>query len=673
MQKNFTNRLINETSPYLLQHAHNPVDWHAWNDETLDKARSTGKMMLVSIGYSSCHWCHVMERESFEDESIAKLMNENFICVKVDREERPDVDQVYMNAVQLITGSGGWPLNAFTMPDGKPFFGGTYFRKEQWRELLQNIALLYETRQEDLEAQAGELTKGVVESELISPVKEEAEISREDISMMAKKMKSSFDTVNGGSLGAPKFPLPNNYRFLLNYYFHEKDEEVLGHIKLTLRKMAFGGIYDQVGGGFARYSVDTKWKVPHFEKMLYDNAQLVTLYSEAYLATGESLFKQTIKETLRFINREMTHSSGGFYSALDADSEGEEGKYYTWKESEIDQLLPDKSDILKRFYQVGREGEWENGKNILLRSSTEDEFAAGMGMEKASFSKFMKDSKKALLKERSKRVRPGLDDKILASWNALMLKGYLKGYQALEEEKYLESALNSYSFLSEELEREDGGLHHAWKDGKASINGFLEDYCFYIDALIELYQVTFDENYLHKAILFTEYAIENFYSEENGLFYFTSKKDRELIARKTELHDTVIPSSNSAMANVLYKLGHLADKPGYIDISKLMYRTVRKDMLKYSSAYTNWGILGIRLSRNHYNVAITGKEFKALASGIRKQYLPNILLTASGKESDLPLLKGRMDSEKSRIFVCTGKSCKLPVENIRDALNMIKS
>ncbi len=673
MSKKTTNKLIHETSPYLLQHAHNPVDWHAWNDETLDKARSTGKMMLVSIGYSSCHWCHVMERESFEDESIATLMNDNFICVKVDREERPDVDQVYMNAVQLITGSGGWPLNAFTLPDGKPFFGGTYFRKEQWRELLQNIALLYETRKEDLEDQAGALTKGVVESELINPVIEEAEISREDISMMTEKMKSSFDTVNGGSLGAPKFPLPNNYRFLLNYYFHEKDEKILEHIKLTLRKMAFGGIYDQIGGGFARYSVDTIWKVPHFEKMLYDNAQLVTLYSEAYLATGDSLFKQTIKETLKFINREMTHPSGGFYSALDADSEGEEGKYYTWTESEIEELLPDKADIVKRFYQIGREGEWENGKNILLRSSTEDEFAAGMGMDKVSFSKFIKDSKKVLLKERSKRVRPGLDDKILTSWNALMLKGYLKAYQALKEDKYLEEAVKNYEFLAEELEKKDGGLFHTWKDGKASINGFLEDYCFYIDALIELYQNTFDEDFLHKAIIVTEYAIENFYSEKNGLFFFTSKKDRQLIARKTELHDTVIPSSNSTMANVLYKLAQLADRSDYLDISKLMYRTVRKDMLKYSSAYTNWGILGIRLSRKHYNVAITGKEFKALASGIRKKYLPNILLTASEKESDLPLLKGRSDDKKSRIFVCTGKSCKLPVENVKDALDMIKS
>jgi len=488
---------------------------------------------------------------------------------------------------------------------------------------------------------------------------------------MVERMKSSFDTVNGGTMGAPKFPLPNNYRFLLNYHFHERDEEVLQHVKLTLRKMAFGGIYDQIGGGFARYSVDSSWKVPHFEKMLYDNAQLVTLYSEAYLATREPLFKETVKETLTFIHREMTHPSGGFYSALDADSEGEEGKYYTWIKSEIDELLPEKADILKRFYQVGENGEWENGKNILLRISTEDEFAAGMGMDKTSFSKFMKVSKKALLNERSKRISPGLDDKVLTSWNALMLKGYLKAYKALAEKKYLERALKNYDFISKELEKKEGGLYHTWKDGKASINGFLEDYCFYIDALIELYQVTFDENYLYKATRFTEYTIENFYDEKNGLFFFTSKKDRKLIARKTDLHDTVIPSSNSTMANVLYKLGHLADKPDYIDISELMYRTVRNDMVKYPSSYTNWGILGIRHSRNHYNVAITGKEFEAMASGLRKQYLPNILIAASGSESGLPLLEDRFEDAKTRIFVCSGKSCKLPVEKVEDAMAII--
>lgn len=655
----------------MLQHAYNPVDWHPWNDDTLDEARKLGKMMLVSIGYSACHWCHVMERESFEDEAIARIMNENFICVKVDREERPDVDQVYMNAVQLITGSGGWPLNVFTLPDGKPFFGGTYFRKDQWAELLQNIGLLFETRRKDLEAQAEELTKGVIRTDLIAAPDKESGIDPEDGRVMTTKLKSRFDKSHGGSQGAPKFPLPVNYLFLLNYSYFEGDREVTDHIDLTLKRMALGGIYDQLGGGFARYSVDTIWKVPHFEKMLYDNAQLVSLYSRAFKATGNSLHKETVKETLKFIKREMTHPAGGFYSALDADSEGVEGKFYTWTADEIDALLGKRSGFIKKFYQVEGLGKWEDGQSILMRSGTAKEFAAVIGTDTASFKKLLNGSKKVLLRERNKRVRPGLDNKILTSWNALMIKGHVDAYRALDEKKYLERALKNQAFIEKHLAREDGGLYHTWKDYKASVNGFLEDYCFYIDALLELYQVTFDEAFLQRASGLAAYTVENFLNKENGLFFFTSKQDRELIARKTEVHDSVIPSGNSAMAIALFNLGHLTDKPEYIEMSEMMYRAIRNDMLKYPSAYANWGILGLKLSRPHFNVAITGKEAPGLASALQRNYLPNILVAGTESGSKLPLLEGRHDEQRTRIFVCSGKSCKLPVEKVMDAINLI--
>jgi len=668
MTSKHPNRLIHESSPYLLQHAYNPVDWHPWNEETLEVARSLNKMMLISIGYSACHWCHVMEHESFEDDDIAAIMNENFICVKIDREERPDVDQVYMDAVQLMTGSGGWPLNVFTLPDGKPFFGGTYFRKNQWNDLINNIALLFETRQEDLRAQAEDLTREVIRRDQLYPEQTDDELSRDDIISMVSQLGKRFDDVNGGDVGSPKFPMPNNYRFLLNYYHNTGEAGILDHITLTLRKLSFGGIYDQIGGGFARYSVDDDWKVPHFEKMLYDNAQLLALYSEAFQVTGEALFKDTVRETFNFITREMTHPDGGFYSTLDADSEGIEGKYYTWSIEELDNILGENAKHIKKYYEAENLGMWEDNRSILLRTGTVAEYARKTGINKVVFKKLINEAKKSLLAVRNKRIRPGLDDKILTSWNALMIRGLTKAYKAFGVSKYMEHALSCYNFLDHELTREDGGLFHTWKDSKPAINGFLEDYCHFIDALTELYQVTFDEVYLQKATLLLDYTIRNFSNEKGDLFHFTSVNDKQLIARKTEVHDNVIPSGNSTMAMVLYKMGHMTDNGTYLERSEQMLNTIKKDMIKYPSAYSNWGILGMKRVWPHYNIAISGNEFAEKAQEMNKIYSPNKLLVGSESESELPLLQGRYSESKTLIYVCSGKSCELPVKSVKEAI-----
>ncbi|MDP6908900.1 MAG: thioredoxin domain-containing protein, partial [Flavobacteriales bacterium] len=485
-----TNALINETSPYLLQHAHNPVNWHPWSDESLKKAKTEQKPILVSIGYSACHWCHVMEHESFEDSVVAAYMNENFICIKVDREERPDVDQVYMNAVQLMTGRGGWPLNCFALPDGRPLYGGTYYPKKEWMDVMAQVVNIWKNQREKALEYAANLTNGVKQSELIQRNTNEPKFSKSDLSSLVEKWSGLIDNKEGGPNRSPKFPLPNNYEFLLRYATLAQDKIMLDHVNLTLEKMAFGGIYDQVGGGFARYSTDELWKAPHFEKMLYDNGQLISLYSEAYQATGNILYKEVVEETLDFIQRELTSEQGAFYSALDADSEGEEGKFYVWKKDELQMLLGDDFEWVKDYYNINAKGLWENGNYILLRKTTDEEFAKKQGWTTEDVKQKVNKLNAKLLRERSKRVRPGLDDKQLTSWNALMLKGYTDAYRVFGKTDYLRTAIKSANFILKTQRKKDGGLWHNHKAGRSTINGFLEDYSFTIEALVSLYQAT---------------------------------------------------------------------------------------------------------------------------------------------------------------------------------------
>ncbi|MCC7454031.1 MAG: thioredoxin domain-containing protein, partial [Crocinitomix sp.] len=476
----FTNELINETSPYLLQHAHNPVNWMPWGDAAFEKAKAEKKLVLVSIGYSSCHWCHVMEKESFENEEVAAIMNKNFICIKVDREERPDVDQVYMNAVELMTGGGGWPLNCFTLPDGKPIQGGTYYQTEQWIELLNNLAYKYEKSPKEVERFAENLTKGIQQDELVTVPKVGIQFSQVTLDSLVNNWKPYLDPVEGGNLQEIKFPLPNNLEFMQQYAYHYKDSVLMNHVDLTLNKMALGGIYDQIGGGFARYSTDARWKVPHFEKMLYDNAQLVSLYSHAYKRTKNPLYKQVVYQTLGWAQREMMTPTGAFYSALDADSEGEEGKFYVWTKEELQKVLdPTEYKLAEEFYSVGIKGLWEENY-ILLRGMDNATYAQSKGMDLKSLNQQMNTINKKLLAARNNRVRPGLDDKSLTSWNAMMIVGLLDAYQVFGEPLFLKGALMNAQWIEKTQLSTEGKLLHTFKNGQAKINGFLEDYCFTI-------------------------------------------------------------------------------------------------------------------------------------------------------------------------------------------------
>lgn len=667
-----TNALINETSPYLLQHAHNPVEWVAWNDESLARAKREQKLMLISIGYSACHWCHVMEHESFEDSTVAAFMNEHFICIKVDREERPDVDQVYMNAVQLMTGRGGWPLNCFALPDGRPLYGGTYFPKEQWLDVLKRVANLWQNEREKALEYATNLTQGVKQSELIEKRSDTSKLTVDEIAGLVEKWSSEFDNSEGGPNRAPKFPIPNNYEFLLRYAFLSGDKNVQKHVELTLQKMAFGGINDQVGGGFARYSVDGVWKVPHFEKMLYDNAQLVSLYSEAYQATKNPLYKEIVEETLAFIQHEMTSSESAFYSALDADSEGEEGKFYVWKEDELKAVLGDDFDWVKDYYNINQKGFWEHGNHILLRDETDEDFAKQKGWSADELKAKVAAAKGILLAERNKRIRPGLDDKQLTSWNALMLKGYADAYRVFGNEDYLDTAVKSADFILKTQRKEDGGLWHSHKEGRSTINGFLEDYCFTIQALISLYQATFDKKWLDEADALAKYTIEHFHDAESGMFFFNSSSDAQLIARKMELTDNVIPASNSSMAKGLFLLGHYFDNSEYLKIVEQMLQNVKPSISQGPSWYSNWLELALYQSYPFYEVAIVGNDAEAKRKELEQYYHPNKMMVGGKTENGLPLLENRLVKGDTRIYVCVDKACQMPCNKVESALKQLR-
>jgi uncharacterized protein len=669
----YTNHLASESSPYLLQHAHNPVNWYPWNDVAWAKAIKEDKLVLVSIGYSSCHWCHVMEHESFENEATAMLMNRHYICIKVDREERPDVDQVYMTAVQLMTGSGGWPLNCFCLPDGKPIYGGTYFPNATWDDLLGKLHAFYKENKSKAQEYAEELTLGINETELVHINTSEKQFHIDDVKKIVENWEKYFDLVEGGPNRAPKFPMPNNYEFFLHYYYLTKDESILEYATLTLEKMAFGGIYDQVGGGFARYSTDSLWKVPHFEKMLYDNAQLISLYSHAYQLTKNNLYKDVVFETLEFIEREMTNNEGGFYSALDADSEGIEGKFYVWKKAELESALDDRFKFFAEYFNVNATGYWEHDNYILLRKKTDEEIAKQFSISVDSLQKTIKESKKLLLILREKRIRPGLDDKQLTSWNALMIKGYCDAYDAFGEQKFLDAAIRCGNLILSKVKQKDGGLFHNYKNGKESITGFLEDYSFMVEALISLYQVTFNEEWLNEARQLADYTIEHFYDSYSGMFWFTSDLSPTLVSRKKEIVDNVIPASNSSMAKAFFYLGNYFEEKKYSDIAIQMLSNVKDAMSTYGSSYSNWAMLMLNKTAPFHEMIIAGKEAEEKRQEIAKHYLPNkILAGAISDKSSLALLANRYSDDKTLVYVCQDHTCQLPVETVQEAILLMK-
>ncbi len=673
----FTNDLIHETSPYLLQHAHNPVQWKAWNKETLEIAKKENKLLLISIGYAACHWCHVMEHESFEDEKVAKLMNDNFICIKVDREERPDIDQIYMDAVQLLNGRGGWPLNAVALPNGKPFWGGTYFPKENWINILTEIAKLWQSNPDKLMAYAEELTDGITKNNILEFNNKRKDFSSSQIIDIVNNWRTFFDRKLGGYNQAPKFPMPNNYQFLLRHAVQSEDKELLKYVNTTLTKMAYGGIFDHIGGGFARYSTDTKWHIPHFEKMLYDNGQLVSLYSDAYLITKNDLYKEIVFQTLEFVSRELTNNKGAFYSSLDADSynelnEKEEGAYYYWKEIELKQLLEDDFELFKDYYNISRYGIWENDNYVLIRSKSKDEIAKTHNISLNILNSKLNEWQTLLLKNREERARPNLDDKVLTSWNSLMLKGYIDAYRVFNVPTYLEAAKKNANFITKQMLRKDGGLNRNYKNGKSNINAYLEDYVTLVDALISLYEVTFEEEWLGLAKKLTDYTFTHFYDEDLHLFYFTSDEDEQLITRKIEITDNVISSSNSIMARNLFKLARYYSDKQYLEVSSDMLNNVYAKAEQYASSYANWLQLASDFSGDYYEIAITGKEAILKMKELNQFYIPNKLLVGSTSKSDFLLLRNRFDEQVTQIYICVNSSCKLPTENVQDALKQIK-
>lgn len=658
-----TNDLINASSPYLLQHAHNPVNWHAWEDKILQQAKTENKLLLISIGYSACHWCHVMEHESFSDEEVAEFMNAHFICIKIDREERPDIDQIYMNASLLINGSGGWPLNAFALPDGRPFYVLTYQPKSQWLSLLRQIVQLYKTRRPEVEEQASALTEGIRRKPLIERT---SDYNKEQLKTMYSslwdKMKSSIDGQRGGLGHAPKFPMPSVWDFLLQYAYLTGTKEALDATTTTLDKMAGGGIYDQIGGGFARYSVDARWHVPHFEKMLYDNAQLVSLYAHAFQCTHKEYYENVIRETLDFIQREMTGREGGFYSALNADSEGEEGKFYVWNVMEVESILPSQeAEIFMDYFQMKPEGNWEEGKNILHACPSDEDFAKKKGIEINRLHEILRDAKHTLLKARNRRIRPSTDDKMLTSWNALMIKAYIDAYSALGDDKYLDTAITQMNFILQNMTENTYKLYRCYKDGKASVDGMLEDYAFLAEALIHLYRVTFEFHWLEQAKGLADHVHQHFKDEATGLYYFTSDLSEGLIARKIEVEDNVIPSSNAVMAQVLYFLGRYYEDRVLQERSREMMQYVVNSIPASAAYFSCWAKLLGWMQAEEVEVVITGKKFASLNKFLQQHFLPNVLFLG-GKTDHLPLLKDKI-KEDPVMYVCKNKTCMPPTSD----------
>ena len=674
----YTNDLIHETSPYLLQHAHNPVNWKAWNDASLAKAKEEKKLIVISVGYAACHWCHVMERESFEDSLVAKMMNQHFISIKIDREERPDIDQVYMKAVQLITGSGGWPMNVIALPDGRPIFGGTYFTKEQWLRILNQITEQYENNPASLYEYADKLEEGIKSVGLVALNTKKAAFKDAFIDETVKNWKTYFDDSYGGTKGAPKFMLPNNYHFLLRYAHQKNDKELLSYVENTLLKMSFGGIFDHLEGGFSRYSVDEKWHVPHFEKMLYDNAQLVSLYSDAYALTKNEEYKNVVFKTLDFIQNELTSPEGGFYSSLDADSYTdentlEEGAYYTWTKEELSAALKDEFPLFSKYYNINEYGHWEHGNYVLIRNKDDATFSKENKLSLAEFNKKKKSWNKQLSFIKKSRTKPRLDDKILTSWNSLMLRGYLDAYTVFQKKEYLESAKKAANFIVDYQLKKEGQLYHSYKDGKSTVNGYLEDYAATINAFIRLYQVTSENHWLDKAHTMTTYSIENFYDEEKKMFFFTSKKDPALVARTIDYTDNVIPSSTSMMAKNLALLSHYVEKKEYNTMAIAMLNNVQPEILTDGSSFSNWLDLMLNYTQPFYEVVVVGSNAQEKVAQLGNYYIPNILVAYSTTDDNSPLLKNRYVANETFIYVCVNNSCKLPVTTIEKALTFLKN
>jgi len=668
-----TNRLANETSPYLLQHAHNPVDWFPWGDEAFQKANAENKPILLSIGYSACHWCHVMEHESFEDEKIAALMNDLFVSIKVDREERPDLDEIYMNAVQMLTGRGGWPMTVFLTPERKPFYGGTYFPPEDrqgmpgFPRVLMGVAQAYREKPQDVEKSVGHILSAL---ERMSQSQEsKVAFSLEAIAESAEQISRAYDSDHGGLGRAPKFPNAGVYELFLRHYDQSKNQRFLEMVTHTLTKMAQGGIYDHLGGGFHRYSVDEKWLVPHFEKMLYDNAQLVRIYAQLYCVTRDELFKNVTEETLDYLLREMLHSEGGFYSTQDADSEGEEGKFFIWSPQEVNQILGEEAgEIFSRIYDVSDFGNFE-GRNILHPILTLEQASKLFKKDPKEIAVLISDSKKKLFQEREKRIKPFRDEKIITSWNGLMLSGLAEAIKISPRQSYLDTANRTLQFFFSKMFR-DGHLLHTYKDGTAKLLGYLDDYAFMAVGLLDLYEATFDRAQLARAIELADTMVSEFWDEKDGAFFYTGKSHEQLISRAKPVFDASIPSGNSMATHLLLRLYYLTGREVYLQRAETVLRSYYDAMLSQPFGFAHMLCALDLYLRKPKEIVVIGNRKDAniaeLINRIHSIYLPNKTLQLAGPDESLekisPLLRGKTQLDgKPTVYVCQNFTCSAPV------------
>lgn len=659
------NKLIYETSPYLLQHAHNPVDWLPWGEEAFERAKREDKLVLISIGYSSCHWCHVMERESFENAEVAQLMNDKFICVKVDREERPDVDQVYMSAVQLITGSGGWPLNCFALPDKSPVFGGTYFQQAHWMEILSGLYLTWKTEREKVEKAAKELAEGVATTEIIKEKVPATGFSLKDLKLVAEPWRRKFDREFGGWGNAPKFPMPPALEFLLDYAWLSEDNDIKQHLFFTLKALSEGGIYDHLGGGFFRYSVDKEWNVPHFEKMLYDNAQLAVVYAKAFAYFGYADFARVATETINFSLREFWAENGGFYSSIDADSEGEEGRYYVWTLEELTSIAGDDLSLLQQVFSLKPSSSLD-GKIVF---SVNSDFHSGS--LSAENSERLSSLKSRLLNARSCRTKPALDVKQIASWNGLMVRALSVVARLLRDPNMLCLAEGTAHFIENNLYNIDGNLGRCLTSNKLSGLAFLDDYAFVAEGYIALYEASLDESWLLKSKKLVDKTLASFHDSRGGMFYFTSKEQETIVARKMELTDGVMPAAASSLGHSLLTLSHYFLVEDYEKVSRQMVLNL-KSQLSGAGPYTaNWSRLFLRHYFEPIVVVARGDNYKEVSQEVATIFHPTLVFAGSNNHSQIPAIDSKVVHSKENIFLCSGNICSKPISSVLELLAVL--
>lgn len=671
------NELHKESSPYLLQHKDNPVNWKAWDESHFETAKKERKLVLVSIGYSSCHWCHVMEEESFEDQTVADIMNHYFVCIKVDREEHPEVDAYYMDAVSLMTGRGGWPLNAICLPDGRPVFGGTYFPKNQWTKVCKEVGTKYRTAKKQFREYAQKLREGMEKyNEIPLPETDFAKASvQTSLSAAVESMKSQFDGVYGGKIGSPKFPMPDVYRFLLDYGILTKNQAAKKHAHQTFQAMATRGIYDQIGGGFARYSTDDEWKVPHFEKMLYDNAQLIAAYSLAFRDEPNPLYEKVVAETFAFLKREMVHEQHtAFFAALDADSEGEEGKFYVWTKAEMKAVLGEQADFAIACFDIDDEAFWENGKNVLLNIKSKKNLCQEFELSEADFDAKYAEIKEKLRTAREKRVRPGLDHKVLTNWNALLVIGLCEAYHAFGKKLYADTAKSIADFILSHLWKE-GKLYHTFQGGKAKILGIFEDYAFFINALLHAYQLDFNPKYFEAACTLTEVANQKFKQKDRPFYHAAMPTAQEIVPPKVEVADNVTPSANAVMAENLWMIGQLNGAVAMTAQCKEMLQSMLPQATKQPYFHAKWCQILLKNAFSAYEVAFVGEDFLNFYQKWQKRhYHPSVLFAGSAQaESSPKILKNRYQAGKSLIYVCKDQACSQPQTEVEAAQNEIQS